>query len=223
MKLVYASSPSHDILRDIIFLGTLKDKWEPLEIRYEGDHNGDYRSAEWQEIILDRAKKRLEITKSNVGEVLIFADVDIQWFKPCSDILIRHLDGNDIVFQQEWVNRPLINGGFMACRANAPTIELFTRVVEALEINQKTHMVISDQKAFNKLILSNKMPCSYCRLPVTFLNDNVPDTLVPKPQDIIMYHSIRTIAKSKTSVQMKLEQHLRARQYVLGTTSIFRD
>ena len=45
MKLVYASSPSHDLLKEQVFLATLCEAWELIEIRFGHSGNGNFRTA----------------------------------------------------------------------------------------------------------------------------------------------------------------------------------
>ena len=101
MKLVFASSLSHDVLRRHVFLGTLCDVWELIEMRFTVTGSGDYGSAIWHQITLDRMVAMHEILVQHPGEVIVFSDVDVQWFRPAQPSIMLAMQRCDVVFQRE--------------------------------------------------------------------------------------------------------------------------
>lgn len=216
MKLVFASSPSHDILKRHIFLGTLCDEWELIEMRFHVVGSGDFNTAGWNRVVLERIAMMRQIIADSKDELVVFSDVDIQWFRSAQKPLTQALETNDLVFQRECAGRDEANCGFVAVRCNEKTLAFFTRVANAA---QEGH---HDQASTNELIASGEMPCRFGFLPDSFYNDNLMGKWKRLREEIIMYHTIGTLPQSdKTSIQIKLERHLAMRGWILGSRKVF--
>jgi hypothetical protein len=216
MKIVFASSPSHDVLKRHFFLGTLCESWELIELRFALPGDGNFGSQSWNRVVIERNARVLEIIKRSPGEIIVFADVDIQWFRPVQAALVRELAGNDVVFQREAHNRQVVNCGFAAIRCNEQSAELYAQIAAAA--TEGKH----DQDLVNEYIAGGTMPCRYGILPQVFFNDNLDGVHAPPNDRLLLYHSIGTFPSSgKSSVQIKLEKHLAMRARVLGSDAVF--
>jgi hypothetical protein len=214
MKLVYACSPSHDALKKQYFLGTLCEPWELLEIRYKLSGEGNMYTPAWKHVIGDRIAALLQIVKDHPGEVIVHADVDIQWFKPAQAAILQALQERDIVFQRGSYRREVANTGFFALRSGPASVALLEREVMAIRSG------IMDQHVINDWIRHEKMACRYGFLPNTFFNDYLAGPGAPGSDQMILYHSANTpVRDGKTSVQIKVERHLAMRVRVLGANS----
>jgi hypothetical protein len=215
MKLIYACSPSHDVLKKYFFLGTLCEPWELIEIRYKVSGEGNMYTPAWNHVISDRIAALLQIVRENPGEVIVHSDVDIQWFKPAQPAILQALEDRDIVFQRGSYRREVANAGFLALRSNPATIALLEQEVSAVRSGTM------DQDFLNDLICREEMPCRYGFLPNTFFHDYLAGPAAPANDELILYHSANTpVRDGKTSVQIKLERHLGFRARVLGTNSV---
>jgi hypothetical protein len=215
MKLVYACSPSHDVLKKYFFLGTLCEPWELMEIRYKMSGEGNMYTPAWNHIVGDRIAALLQIVKDHPGEVIVHADVDIQWFKPAQPAILEALQDRDIVFQRGSYQREIANAGFFALRSNPATIALLEQEVIAIRSGTM------DQKYINDLIRDEKMPCRYGFLPNTFFHDYLEGPPTLANGELILYHSANTpVRDGKTSVQIKLERQLDFRARVIGSHSM---
>jgi hypothetical protein len=216
MKLVYACSPSHDVLKKYFFLGTLCEPWELMEIRYKMSGEGNMYTPAWSHVVCDRIAALLQIVKDHPGEVIVHADVDIQWFRPAQAAILQALQDRDIVFQRGSYQREIANAGFFALRSNPAIIGLLEQQVTAIRGG------IMDQPFINDLIQREKMPCRYGFLPSTFFHDYLAGPTTPANDELILYHSANTpVRDGKTSVQLKLERHLAIRARMLGSKSVF--
>lgn len=202
MKLVYACSPSHDVLRDTIFLPTLRDPWELIEIRVEVPGNGDFRSDGFYEAVAVRTRRYVELVRRFAGEIIVFSDVDIQWFQPVQADLLREMEDLDMVFQRDHATKRKVNVGFFALRANARSLDLLIRTADAAERR------LSDQNFVNELVQHDAMPCRFGLLPATYFNDALKAGPIPPRDQWKLYHSIFTLPRGgKNSVELKLEKH----------------
>ena len=209
MKLVYASSPSHDLLKEQVFLATLCEAWELIEIRFGHSGNGNFRTACWSHVISGRVGQYLNIIKRFPGEIVVFSDVDIQWFGPVQEKIRQLIVNKDILFQRESAWEEVVNGGFVIVRCNPRTGELYRRLAEE---SRKGRL---DQDVFNDMIARRMLNCDYGLLPIQFANDNLTSQLA-SPKEAVLYHSIGTVPSMNSSVQIKLEKHLSMRAQVLG-------
>lgn len=217
MKLVFACSPSHDPLKRYVFLSTLCEKWDLVELRFFHGGSGNYNSADYNKVIVERVNLMREIAEESPNEIVVFSDVDIQWFRPAQQAILQALEGLDLVFQREMPEQTIANCGFLALRSNRRALDYLTELCGAATNGQR------DQEATNALITRGLMPCSFGFLPYTFCNDNFHSKWRPSPTEMILYHSIGTIpTPEKTSIQIKLERHLAARALVLGSPAVLR-
>jgi len=205
MKLVYACSPSHHVLRDLIFLPSLqrtREKWDLREILCTQIGEGNFQAPDWISVERLRMEGTRKIAEEHRGEVMILSDVDIQFFAPLQELAIRSLGKYDVAFQREHALSHTANLGFVIMRCNAPTLRLLETLCSAIQANRW------DQEKLNELIAENRMPCSFGFLPDVFANDN----LVPsdgRPLDgMVLYHSIGTFPQpGLSSVAQKIQRH----------------
>jgi hypothetical protein len=201
MKLVYASSPSHDRLRDEFFLSTLCESWDPVEVRFDAAGTGNYGSSGWKQTVVQRFVHFARIARENADQIVIFCDTDIQWLKPIQPLIQDLLVDFEILFQREWHGRSEVNTGFIAARCTP-------RVIALLEhIGQTANSVISDQTLMNQLVANGQVPCPFGYLPNIFANDHLLP-FVPLDEAVI-YHSVRSLStySQEATVEVKARQH----------------
>jgi len=101
MKLFSIYTDQTIVFKDKWFLRTLQDDWE-LNLVYIKDAskgNSDYLSEEWYYCIKTKIEILIEAIKNNWNDIIIWADIDIQFSRKCTGIIERSIPRKDIVFK----------------------------------------------------------------------------------------------------------------------------
>lgn len=160
------------------FSRTLRDNFDVEYILFVKDKvskgtGGGYQTWVYKTNLL------IELIEKNFGELIIFSDIDIQFFKKIEPIIKESLDKYDIVFQGEkkFTN---VNIGFMACRCNKEVLDFWKQVLRIVKDEK-----LWDQKVVNDLLLSgNKLKWGY--FPKSIWNWY----MTPGWKSIALHHSI---------------------------------
>jgi len=115
---------------------------------------------DWVQGVVFKSSKIIEAIKENLGEVILFCDVDIQFFKPVKDVLQKAIEGKDIVCQLDDPGGNLCTG-FFVMRCSDKTLKLWEDVREAAKKEKR------DQMAFNRF-LREREDIKYGTLPRTY-------------------------------------------------------
>ena len=214
MKLYSICTTPTTVLRDEWFVNSLRDKWElhifDLDCAPQG--NGDYLSREWYYCIRKKIDILLEAIEANPGEIILWADIDIQFFRPCSGIIRRCMRGRDMVFQMWSRSGAEINSGFMAIRCNDRSRAFFKAVAET----PFEHREFADQDAINDLLKQALLPLRWGVFPPTLYHVR----LGPVPARIALHHACGTPVpgihngRFVSSMEHKIEQMTIIRNYV---------
>jgi len=169
-------------LKDI-FLDTLQDDWE-LHISHWGKagQDGDWGTPAFVELVKKKVAYIIETIKENTDDIIIWSDIDIQFFGKCSDTILKSLSGNDIVFQAERWPAKEINAGFMAIRCNEKTL-LFFETVLNFEIEK---LRFFEQTAINKILKEQTVDLDWDVLPNQIW---APSHGGFPPSDILLHHA----------------------------------
>lgn len=133
------------------FLPSIKDDFEVVirDISEGGASAGHrYGTAGFNDMVRQQFAHQLDFVRENMGEVVVFSDVDIQFFRPARELLHAALEGRDIVFQRDAPNGT-VNTGFIALKANAKTLHFCEQVLA--EMHAKPHL--NDQEVINALLI----------------------------------------------------------------------
>lgn len=95
-----------------------------------------------------KTEKIIELIEKHNGEIIIFSDIDIQFFKSTEPVVRKLMFKHDIAFQREKCFKN-VNIGFMAFRCNDQVKDFWNKVLEKVENNNTW-----DQKAVNELLKS---------------------------------------------------------------------
>jgi len=119
-----------------------------LIIKKANSEGGFYQTAKFSDTVVEKANIIIDAIQENWGEVFVYSDVDIQFFKkPVKSILLEQINGYDIACQ---CDIPGSTGqlctGFFICRANEKTLKLWKIV------RKKIHREKRDQYAFNRTL-----------------------------------------------------------------------
>ena len=194
MRLFALYTRSHEPLFTSWFQPTI---WPGADLqvdRIETLPGGLYRSEQWSAVIRRKLELIVSAMISHSGQLIIYSDVDVQFFCDPTAVLLNHLQGADIVFQQE---SPFGNicTGFFAARCT-PMIARFWRDVARLV--QRSNGEMHDQDAVNELLSQPRhQKLSVALLPMTFLGGGtqsgrewqVGRSKLDIPQNLVMHHA----------------------------------
>jgi len=129
VKLYYCYTPAHKVLVDKYFLPSIKDDYELKANFAEIQSLGNWEEESWGRIMTFKSATILKAIEENMGHVFVYSDVDIQFFRPSEQHLIKAIEGKDVVFQRD---TPLgaVCAGFMVIRANQQTLKLWKELMK---------------------------------------------------------------------------------------------
>lgn len=186
-------SDTHKKMYEDYFRSSLRKLYSKEEVLIKATYHsqtttsGSFMSSGW----LDSMDIKLDIILNALSETeeFIFADCDIQFFKPFIKQVQSELVGYDIVCQED---RGSLCAGFFGCKSNTRTIELFTT------IKNKFREMVNDQVALNNLKDTVKYKTlnkeQFYTIGNFFENDNgtfVWDNItnIVPPNNILLHHA----------------------------------
>ena len=221
MKLYFFHTPSHEQLKDDWFLRSLKDDFELCP----GSHaqigpEGTYLEPGWPETMGKKIAYIVQMIRENLGKVVIFSDVDVQFFSPVREILLREIQNKDIVLIRDCGEAHLkdkdSNGilctGFFVIRANDQTLRLW----EAVRDFDAKHL-LGDQRSLNEVLKNGFSEVRWGVLPDSFYSpgkDKLLDGLWEEgkpllpPTDMVLHHANFTVGIERKVQQLRYVRHL---------------
>lgn len=206
MKLYAYYTEEMSQLKDLFF-NSIKDDWDINIEKWDSfDGNSNFGSEQFRLITTKKLYFLLEKIKENIGSIIIYSDVDIQFFRSCNNIILDLIDGNDLLFQSEKVNsNKVINSGFIVIRCNENTLKMFKECSD-MRIDKNVTSYF-DQTILQYYITTN----TYIRwtvLPIEFYNRSFG---VAIPQNIVLHHATCTEPKTIngreiSSLEQKIKQ-----------------
>lgn len=151
-------TPSHKILFEKYFQPSLQDNFD-LHIKKIPQEcpSAEFMSENWTKTTIKKVIYIIEAIKENRGNIIIYADVDIQFFGPIEKDIRRLMKKKDFLIQKD-DPKGRVCSGFFVMRANKKTLALWEDV---LTIMQNDHTV-SDQTALNRCLNKKKNPYAIC-------------------------------------------------------------
>ena len=156
MLLIYSiASPSHRHFVDRWFIPTLA---EPCEVRIQLCPQicamGEFLGDGWSAMMLEKVDLILRAIDESWGDAFLYADADVQFFRPFESIFRERLAGRDMAFQLD-SPQGHVCAGFFGASANVRTREVWREVRARLcsELSKEGHdPLFSDQTALNDLL-----------------------------------------------------------------------
>lgn len=142
-------TPSHKVFKDEWFVPTLQDDKLNVTIMEFPQEcpSGKVWEAGWQKAMLRKVDMIIDAIKTNWDKVFIYADIDIQFFKPIGSRILEIIGDKDLVIQRDTPSGTVC-AGFMACRGNERTLALWQAIREYMIEKREC----SDQKTLNRLL-----------------------------------------------------------------------
>lgn len=194
MKLITLVSPSHAPLYEEFFSPTVPPEFELVAKVFIQDGSGNYKDGVGWLRTMDR-KLELIIRHIRMGEPFVYADIDIQFFKPkpgipaISDDILTHLMHHnlDLVFQCDLWARRTMCFGFFGCYPSQQVLNLMHEVRRQCTVRE------GDQEVLNRVL---QHQVKWGLLPPRYWTHGAgldrewpcPESSISPPEDIVMHH-----------------------------------
>ncbi len=130
MKLYAVITPSHRPLYEQFFVPSLNTEafeLNPCSLEQEGA--GEFLADDFKNCIQFKLKKILESIEQNPGAIVVWSDIDIQFFRLQPEHILSYFDPEtDFVAQRLSLTSDEICGGFYAVRCSPKTYDFFNKV-----------------------------------------------------------------------------------------------
>ena len=199
MKIFCCYTSAHKSLLDSYFKPSLSADMELHAQLLDGDEGrGDYMSPEYVDCIHRKIDAVIESLRRYPGEVFIWSDIDIVFFRSVAADLEKLMaeSGKDILFQREGAGKPEICGGFYVLRSTEKLRAFFEDVRAGIHADRGTH----DQHVMNGL-LPTYPNLAWGYLPMAYYARTHG---WPPPADIALYHANETMGSD--AVGQKIAQ-----------------
>ncbi|MFA7001078.1 MAG: putative nucleotide-diphospho-sugar transferase [Candidatus Omnitrophota bacterium] len=144
------------------FVETIKDDYE-VNINY----NKTFSNKTWCggiEVWLYKTQYVIDCIKNNMGDVIVVADIDMQFFKSSSHLVLKCMESFDLAFQRNprpWNVAQPICIGFMGIRCSHNTSNFFEKVLQEIK-STGCH----DQQIIVELLGANKRSQPQCEFAI---------------------------------------------------------
>lgn len=219
MKLYAMYTESHAPLAHDYFLPSICDDYEIILTFFEQKADSDHQFMKqgWIEGIHNKIDFIIDAISHNIGSIIIYSDVDIQFFAPSQKMILETLGDADFAIQKEEPKGSVCTG-FFACRAHEKTLALW-KEIKKFVINNPHY---NDQHAFNYLVrTTNPFHISWHYLPVNFFGGGTFTDTIWKPGDALRIpeHPIMHHANYTVSVAHKIAQLEYVKQQVTSRST----
>ena len=218
-------TPSHEQMFSEFFSPSFCDDYELVIRRYEQSicPSGTYMKGGWNQTMLKKVEMLIDACADpeNDGEVFLYSDVDIQFFKPTRQTVFDLMADPtlDMVIQRDDPQGTAC-AGFLACRASERTRQMWCQVRDIMLKDKRSRDTICDQKALNIVIAprNNHLKIRWKFLPNTFMGPGTlkkrlwnPGQSLAIPKGVVMHHANYT-----HGIPNKLKQLAYVRNLVLS-------
>jgi len=226
MKLYALCTPSHKELKNEWFLPSIKDDFDLIfEEHDQLTKSGSYKQSGWIETMCRKVELIIRAINENPDTVFIHSDVDLQFFKPVKETIVRLMKGKDMVIQQESPGVTVCPGFFAAC-GNERNLNLWQNILDSLRKQRAKH----DQDFLNEELLiklalpggllkhyvrrpswlPNRNGIKWAHLPGSFYSSGIskariwsPGAELTIPHDIMLHHANWTIGIENKIAMLK--------------------
>jgi hypothetical protein len=147
MKIYSLFTKQHKVFKDEWFLPSLKDDFEVIIKEYSIEEEGEIGNLAFKNAMFLKVSTIIDAISDNINDVIIYSDIDIQFFKPIQNPIHRLIDNFDLLIQRD---SPfgVFCAGFMVIRCNKKTLSLFKSIRKRME-EKDTH---DDQQILNEIL-----------------------------------------------------------------------
>jgi hypothetical protein len=205
-------TPSHEYIYEEFFIKSFPHNELTLHSSKFDQlcESANYRDHGWKDTMLHKMDTVIHGLESNIGDLIVHGDCDIQFFPPgLKDTLIQELGDYDIAFQDDGTR---YCAGFFVCRSSKLIIDLFQ------EIKSNLHKFPDDQEAL-QYFLKYKYKTINCKVLsykfYTYASEtnwqcyNSLDKINFTKKDILMHHANYTIGvENKISIMSHIRDNI---------------
>ena len=197
MKIFCCYTQAHKTLLEKYFLRSLPTGFSVTSTELDIAGPGDFLSPEFLQCISRKVDLILESIKENPDQIIIWSDIDIQFFDLRPEMLVTQLGQHDIAFQREGARVRDVNTGFMVCRCNRASAAFFRKVRDGLQ-----RIPTANEQLIVNLLLGQE----HCDVLWTYLSPRfyARSHGWPPPHDIVLYHANNT--PGRNGVRRKIDQ-----------------
>ena len=214
MKLYSIYTEETNDLKDI-FMNSIQDDWE-INLVFWGKtgEDGNWGTESFGKLMRKKIQFIIDTVEKNQGDIIIFSDIDIQFFGKCTKLIETAIENNDILFQSENWPEKRINAGFIVTRCNDRTLSFF-KSVSNIKLES---LKFFEQSAMSKILKDGIVDLKWDILPSQFWAMSHQKN---PPLDIVLHHANCTAptvrdGKPIGSMELKIEQYETVRKYILS-------
>jgi hypothetical protein len=195
------------------FENTFQDDWEVMLDNWgKFGEEGDYATSSFKSFTRKKIQFIVDKIKQNWDDIIIWSDIDIQFFGQCTSLIMGVLADKDILFLAEHWPKKEINTGFIVIRCNSNSLSLFENVLS----NNFEELKYHEQSAINGLLQSNAISIKWDILPKQFWAMSHGGN---PPIDVVLHHANCTRRRLVNgqrigSLELKLKQMKEIRSYI---------
>jgi hypothetical protein len=209
-------TPSHEVLLRDWFLRTLPSDLEPVVHRREAQPV-EFAQDHWHEVVGQKLDILLDaLIATTDGDVLLMSDVDVAFYTPVMEDVVRQMADRDILFQN---NRPSLPegvehlcSGFMVVRATARSVAFVAAARDLLRAANDPR--VGDQRACIEVLRSRPGMVRWGFLPTTYWSPGdprgrwTPGMSLSPPDGIVLHHANHTVGVANKIAQLRLVAEL---------------
>jgi hypothetical protein len=150
MKLYCVVTPSHRSLYEQFFIRSLdRSAFELHDLWLEQEGDGEFLADDFKSCIRFKLAKIRESIGQNQGEIILWSDIDIQFFGLQPEHILAYFDPKtDFVAQRLNSHDSVICGGFYAIRCSRKMWDFFERITQVTQ--EETNG--NEQEAINSVL-----------------------------------------------------------------------
>ena len=148
----------------------------------------DAKGSGWHELIRQKVDRVLDIL-GHETHPFVWADADVDWFRPAVDDVLKCLGDHDIVFQCDWWGDRVPCQGLFVARPNERVVRFFEDIRDGLTAR-------NDDQQLTRELLSGPYPLKWDLLPTRYWTRGAhtgsrwkPGLEVNPPTDIVAHHA----------------------------------
>lgn len=174
------------------FSRTLKDNFDVEYIFFDKKEVG-YGTGGGYTTWIYKTELLIKLIEENISKIIVFSDIDIQFFKKTEKIIEECLIENDIVFQGENKFKEA-NIGFIACRCNNEVLGFWKEVL----------VIVSEKKRWDQQVVNDLLFSGYS-IKWGYFPDSIWNWhMSPCWKSIVLHHSIGAGDLKLKLFQMKI-------------------
>lgn len=210
LKVCTLLTPSHLQLAYDWFLPTLPHDCQLIwEIREQVCPSGVYMEEGYQRILQEKTDMIMRLIKEFPGEIIVYSDVDIQFFKSFKNEILQLMKGKDFLIQKG--SKKSICAGFFVFRANEKVLIMFEEIQKKMNANIKTN----DQIEMARILLGKNCLIRWDYLPITYFSGGSeteriwnPGDYMRVPEKIVMHHATWTLGIENKIAQLSYVKNI---------------